>query len=308
LDRLIAALARRQHGVVAHRQLLKLGLGKTAIHGRVTAGRLHRVHRGVYAVGHTVLTSQGHLIAAVLACGDGAVLSHRSAADLWNLRRSSGAAVDVTVQSSGRGRRKGIRVHQVSRLHPKDVTTRARIPITTFARTLLDLAAVLNERQLTYVIEQAERHQRFDQKAIKEACARSPRHRGLIALRAAVQMFEPELLHTRSNLEREFVEQCRRFGLPIPAMNVVVAGHTVDAYWAEQRLVVEIDGAAYHRTPTQRQRDAKRDADLRLAGHKVLRIPGEALENGVATVSAFLAQANAGAPATTRLRPSTLAR
>ncbi|MFL5825023.1 MAG: hypothetical protein ACJ76V_00720 [Thermoleophilaceae bacterium] len=251
-------------------------------------------------------------MAAVLACGDGAVLSHRSAADLWNLRPSSSAAVDVTVQSSGRRRRERIRVHQVTRLDQQDVTARNRIPVTTIARTLLDLSAVLNKRQLTYVIEQAERQQRFDKAAIKETSERNPRHPGLTALRAAVTTFEPEMTHTRSDLERELLDLCRRFGLPTPSMNVVVAGHTVDAFWPEHGLVVEVNSDRYHGTRRARANDAKRAADLQLAGHEVYPVAESALLNEprtvAETIAAFLAQANAGAPATTRLRPSSLAR
>ncbi|HEX8854689.1 MAG TPA: DUF559 domain-containing protein [Thermoleophilaceae bacterium] len=190
--------------------------------------------------------------------------------------------------------------------------TRDGIPVTTIARTLLDLAAVLNERQLTYAIEQAERQQRFDKKAITEACKRNPRHSGLRALRAAVQAFEPELTHTRSDLEREFVSFCRDWDIPVPAFNVVVCGYTVDAAWQRERLIVELDTRDYHDDGAGFEEDRRRDAELQRRGYRVIRITAKRLREEPQAIAELLrellAQANAGAPATTRLRPSSFAR
>jgi predicted transcriptional regulator of viral defense system len=149
LDVRLAALAKRQHGVVSLGQLLDLGLSLKGIAERVRTGRLHRIHRGVYAVSPARLRTEGYWLAAVLACGPGAVLSHRSAASLWELRAAAAPAIDVTVPSrSGRKRRRGIRVHRSSRLTAEEVMTREGIPVTTVARTLLDLADVLPSQAL----------------------------------------------------------------------------------------------------------------------------------------------------------------
>jgi predicted transcriptional regulator of viral defense system len=164
LDRLLANLAARQHGVVARRQLLKLGFGEGAIDHRLLTGRLHAVHQGIHAVGHTALTREGFLMAAVLACGEGAVLSHRNAAELWGVGSAARSDIDVTTVSRGRKPRRGIAPHQVRRLHRADRTIRDGIPVTTLARTFLDNAEVLNRRQLERQLENAERQGLFDRR------------------------------------------------------------------------------------------------------------------------------------------------
>jgi predicted transcriptional regulator of viral defense system len=156
LDARLAALAARQHGVVARRQLRALGLHDTAITERVATGRLHRVHRGVHAVGHSVLTPRGRWMAAVLAGGPGAVLSHAAAGALWDLRRSAATRIDISVPRSGRAKRDGLRVHRPRNLPPDETTTHDGIPVTTPARTILDLAATLQTRPLERLLDQAE--------------------------------------------------------------------------------------------------------------------------------------------------------
>jgi predicted transcriptional regulator of viral defense system len=156
LDRRIADLAAAQHGVVHRRQLLYLGLSDSAVGRRVAAGRLHRVHRAVYAVGHPVLGAHGRWLAAVLACRPGAVLSHASAGALWEIRPSAAERIDVTLPGAGRPRAPRLRVHRARGLGTEDVTTRRGIPVTSPERTILDLAASLSERELEKVLDRAE--------------------------------------------------------------------------------------------------------------------------------------------------------
>jgi predicted transcriptional regulator of viral defense system len=153
----IADLADRQHGVVAHRQLVALGIGKAAVQRRARAGRLHRLHRGVYAVGHRRVSAHGHWMAAVLAYGPTALLSHRSAATLWGIRPTSASRADVTVDGRTRHHQHGIVLHLPRHLHPEDRVVRDAIPITSIARTLLDLAPVLQPGHLRRALNESER-------------------------------------------------------------------------------------------------------------------------------------------------------
>ncbi|HEY3020607.1 MAG TPA: type IV toxin-antitoxin system AbiEi family antitoxin domain-containing protein, partial [Solirubrobacteraceae bacterium] len=178
LDAAVAALAERQHGVAARWQLLALGIGAGAIKYRLASGRLHEIHRGVYAVGHRVLSMRGRWMAAVLAAGRGAVLSHRAAAALWGIR--GGTAVEVT--SERHCRRAGLLVHRAT-LPPDEVTTRAGIPVTTVARTLLDLAAVLPRHDVESAFHEAEYQQRTDLTSLDALVARYRGQRGTATIR-----------------------------------------------------------------------------------------------------------------------------
>lgn len=271
-ERALVALAVRQHGVVAHRQLRELGFRPRAIQHRVAAQRLHGVHTGVYAVGRPELELRGRWMAAVLAAGPGAVLSHGDAAALLELRQAGAGAVHVTGRRSRRGGR-GIRVHRVRHLRPEDTTTVERIPVTSVARTLLDLAEVLQPRQLERAFEQAERLRVLDLRAVERVCTRSHGRRGLRALRDLLAEEQiAAALHTRSELERRFLDLCRDNALPIPALNVSVAGFEVDAFWPQARLVVELDGYSFHRSRESFERDRARDAALQVAGCRVVRV------------------------------------
>jgi very-short-patch-repair endonuclease len=275
VDRLIAALAERQHGVVAIWQLVELGLGPDAIQYRVSVGRLHRVHRGVYAVGHRKLTREGHRIAAVLAYGPDAVLSHRSAAAHWGIGHAS-YRHDVTTPQSKRSR-KTIRAH-TAKLHPEDRTVHNGIPITTPARTILDLAAQCPKDQLTYLIEEADRKHRLDLAALDRAIARRPRAAGVARVKAVLKTYRGPA-DTRSKLERKFRRLIARANLPEPQFNVLIAGITVDVYWPQWKLVVEIDSDAYHDNPRAFETDRIRDATLQKIDLRVLRVTGDRLDN-----------------------------
>jgi len=282
IDRLIAELADRQHGVVAVWQLLELGLGRGGIQYRVSIGRLHRIHHGVYAVGYRKLTRQGHRMAAVLAYGPDAVLSHRSAAAHWGIGQAS-YRFDVTTPQSKRSR-KTIRAH-TSRLDPEDRSIHDGIPITSVARTILDLAAQLSKESLTHLVEEADRKQRFDLRAIDRAIARRPNATGVARLKAVLAAYRGTA-DTRSRLERQFRALIHRTGLPEPQFNVLLAGLTVDVYWPQWKLVVELDGEPYHNNPDAFESDRIRDATLQKHDIRVLRVTGDRLDHAPGAVLA----------------------
>jgi predicted transcriptional regulator of viral defense system len=265
--RKVADAAARSHGVVAYDELIELGVGPCAVKRWAADGRLHRLYRGVYAVGHKVLTVHGRWMAAVKACGPGAVLSHISAAALWDLIRSSSPIVHVT--TPGRASPKGIRVHRVRRLHPDDVAVVDQVPVTSVARILLDLADVLQPRQLIRAIEQAERLQIFDMRAIERLLARSNGRR-VAVLRSAIAAVKGEPPRVNSNWERDLLDFCEDHGIPRPELNVIVEGHEVDALWRAKKIVVELDSWRFHRHLAAFVDDRRKIATLQLAGYLVL--------------------------------------
>ena len=266
----IAALAGRQGGVVARRQLVELGLSAAAIDHRVRAGRLHAVHRAVYAVGHRVVGVVGRRWAAVLACGVGAVLAGVSAAAAYEIRRSSSATIHVLVGRGGRERRDGIRLHWCRSLPADEVTTLDGLPITTPARTLLDLAAGgLRGRALEAAVDTAERKRLLDFADLHELLARYPGRSGTPALKAVLERYRGG--DTRSELELLVAELCDAHGLPRPLENCVIEGKVRDFYWPHARLVVEADSYSWHRSPSALDDDRERDVELTLAGYRSLR-------------------------------------
>jgi very-short-patch-repair endonuclease len=285
IDELIAALAERQHGVVGRVQLVALGLSHRAIDGRVAAGRLHAVHRGGYAVGHRRLTREGRWMAAVLACGPGAALSHRDAGALWDLSATDRRGIEVSTPRHRRDRA-GIEIHR-ARLEPDETTIHEGIPVTTVARTLLDLAAVLPRHRLKRVVEQAEILRLADRTSLDALLARYPRRQGTAALRE-MRRAVPTL--TRSELERRFVAFLDAHDLPRPRVNAVVEGFEVDFHWPDQRLIAELDGRAAHDTVTAFERDRARDRALQAAGWRVVRITWHQLHDEPARIAADLAR------------------
>jgi hypothetical protein len=285
-DREIARLAERQHGLVTHEQLVRLGLGGPGVQHRLCAKRLHRLHRGVYAVGHPNVSQLGRLMAAVLAFGPEAVLSHRSAAALWGLRPDHRRVIDVTARRGSHGRRSGIAVHLVRELHPDDRTSVEGIPVTTVARTLLDLAQVVGDEALRRALEQAERLRLFDLRAVDALIDRAEGRRGVRTLKRALVAYREPPHVTRSELERGFLALCRDAGLPAPATNAWITDQEVDMLWADQRLVVELDGHHYHQTVAAFERDRIRDTALQLAGYRVLRVTKRRLDSEPSAVIA----------------------
>jgi predicted transcriptional regulator of viral defense system len=265
IDQEIAALAGAQYGVVSRAHLRAIGLSDDAVDRRIARGRLHAVHRGVYAVGHPVLTIEGRWMAAVLAGGADAVLSHASAAAAWDLRPTGSGAIHVTVPGDrGRRRRAGLRVHRSVTLEQSDTTTRRGIPITTPLRTILDLAATVDGRPLEHALDLAEQHGLIDFAELH--------HRSVPAsLRAVLALYTAGSTVTRSEMEERFLALCDHYGLPRPATNTRIEGHEVDFVWREARLVVEVDGYRYHRSPSRFESDRERDVILAVAGWQVLR-------------------------------------
>jgi very-short-patch-repair endonuclease len=297
VDRRLAALADRQYGVVTRAQLRRLGIGDTGIRERVRTHRLRRLHRGVYALGHTALRPEAYWLAAVLACGDGAVLSHVSAAEHWNVWRSATARIDVTVPSrAGRPRRSGIRIHRSRRLGPKDVTVHEGIPVTTLARTLIDLADVLPKQVLKRAIDEADYHRLLDMTSLLAAVHRNPGRRG--AKVVALAQAPPE--RTRSGFERRFLAAIERHGLPRPKVAVPVEGYEADFLWPEARLVVETDGFGAHGTRRAFEHDRRRDRLLARAGYRTVRLTELALRDEEAEVVAALRDLLTRAPAGAR--------
>ncbi len=281
----MAELACRQHGVVRRSQLVALGLGDRAIENRLRAGQLHRVYQGVYAVGHTNLTTEGHYLSAVLACGERAVLSHRSAAVMWRICPKRGPRVDVTVPSGGsRARRGAVIVHR-SPLPADHVTVRERIPLTTPARTIVDLADCSSRRELERAIDEAV-YLRLDLSSMQPL----PGRRGAKTLAAVLDAHAAGTTRTRSDFEELLLELCDSHGLPRPLVNQVIAGYEVDFVWPQARLIVETDGWSAHRRRSAFEHDRVRDATLQVAGWRVVRITWRRLVSEPETVARQLAQ------------------
>jgi very-short-patch-repair endonuclease len=272
-DARLAELAVAQHGVVSRAQLLDLGHTRTGIQRRLEKRRLLRVHRGVYAVGHKRLAARGRWMAAVLASGTGAVLSHLEAAALHDLRPIGSGRVDVTATS--RHSLPGIRSHWARTLDRDDCTKIDGIPVTTLARTYLDIAEVLNHRRLIEALEAGQRQNRFDVGAVEAVIARNPGRRGIAPLQAALAELADDPPFLQSDLERAFRALSRTHGLPEPQYNVYVEGLLVDAVWPEHRLVVEVDGWNYHRTKRSFEEDRRRDRKLLRARWRVARFTGD---------------------------------
>ena len=305
LDVRLAALAKRQHGVVTWAQMLDLGLGPHGIAERVRTGRLHRIYRGVYAVSPARLRKEGYWLAAVLACGLGAVLSHRSAASLWELRPSAAQAIDVTVPSrSGRKRRRGIKVHRSGRLTPAEVMIRDGIPVTTVARTLLDLADVLPAQRLKRAIDEAEYRGRFDLTSLRAVVQANPGRRGAELLDLVAEPAQ----RTRSDLEDDFLAFCRRHRLPRPDVGATIGGYEVDFVWPDARLIIETDGLAVHRTRRAFEDDRERDRRTLRAGYRTVRLTDRAMRDDELEVTEALRELLAQAATSSARRAASRAR
>jgi very-short-patch-repair endonuclease len=256
-DIAIARIAGNQHGVITAAQIAAAGLSPAGITRRLSAGRLHRIHRGVYAVGHRRLSNEGRWMAAVLTCGEGAILSHRSAAEHWGIRRRDrrpsvaggrgDGVVEVTVPGdAGRAKRGGIKLYRSQTLLPKDSTRLGGIPVTTPSRTLKDLRTVVGRSEFGTALREAE--------FLRLPIGNQDEHDG-----------------TRTRLEARFLALCMRHRLPQPEVNVKLDRFEVDFLWKEQRLVVEVDGWESHRSRSAFEDDRARDARLAVLGYRVVR-------------------------------------
>jgi very-short-patch-repair endonuclease len=288
LDGEIARLAQRQHAVVATRQLRALGLSRNAIAARAAAGRLHRIHRGVYAVGHPLLPRYGRWMAAVLAAGPGAALSHASAAALWEIRATQATRIDVTVRTTGGREQRALRIHRITTLRADETTHRHGIPVTTPARTLLDLAGSLPRRALERALDEAEILELFDLRRLRALIPAHQGERGVRRLAAALDDHEAGSTVTRSELEEQFLALCGQHELERPRVNATIAGLEVDFLFAAQRLVVEVDGYRFHRSRRAFERDRERGAILAAAGYSVVRFSYDQVATNAEAVVAAL--------------------
>ncbi len=285
IDARIARLAATQHGVVARRQLA--GVASASIAARVADGRFVRLHRGVYAVTHTALRPEAFRLAAVLACGDDAVLSHRSAGEAWGLCVNGRSRHEVTSPSGGGRTLKSVEVRRAS-LHVEDRRLLDGVPLTSPARTLLDLAAVLPAARLAKALERAEALRLFDLVGLQAVLGRAHRRAGTARLRAALRAYAPEPAFTRSELERIALMFARRYRLPQPVVNCEHLGEELDFFWPAAGLNVECDGWETHRTRAAYERDRRRDRRLQAAGVRVVRVTAAQLRHEPAQVAADL--------------------
>lgn len=272
----LAVLAGRQHGVISIRQLQRLGYSHSSVRRAVESGRLHRLHHGVFSVGHTNLSLNGRCLAAVLASGPGSRLSHYSAGWLLGLISTRPVPVHVTTPVR-RKRRDAVRIHHSGTLVDVDGALERGIPVTSIARTALDLAAVMRFRNLCRLIRRAEELRVFDLSDFRSVLARNRGHRGAYPLERALAIYEPPCL-TRSELERDFVRLVERAGLPRAITAFNVAGYELDVYWPELCFAVELDVYATHGAHEPFEEDRLRDEDLKLAGVELTRVTGVRFE------------------------------
>ncbi len=294
-NEVLAELAACQHGVFALWQLPELGIRPSTVRSRVARRALHRVHPDVVSVGHPLLlTRAGRFMAAVLACGDGAALSHRSAACHRGLRADNRSTIDVTSpKSRGRGI-DAISAHSGATLLPRDVEIVDGIPCTTLARTLLDLAEVVSRRSLERAIDRAEILRSLDMRPINDILARAHGRKGATTLRTLLSEMQLGSTTTRSELEERFLTICRAINRPPDGVNAWLpypggGGAEADFLWRGQRLIVEVDGRETHGTPQAFEHDRRRDQRLNLIGWRVVRFTWRQVEHEAATVAATLA-------------------
>lgn len=290
VDRVIGGLAGRQHGVVCRRQLLAAGLSRHSIDGRIARGALHVVYTGSYLVGHRAVRVEARWMAAVLACGVGAVLSHRSSGQLWGLLPRSPHLPEVTRPSSNRTQ-DGILVHR-SALPPDEVTEVDGIPVTSPFRTVFDLAATLpRQRELERAINEAEVRQLRDRVSLPMLLERYPRRRGAKWVRELLAVREPGGI-TRNDFEEDFVAFLDAHDLPRPRLNATLALRgrffEPDCIWDEQRLIVELDGRDVHGTHEAFESDRQRDRILLAEGWRWARVTWRQLRDEPEAIAADL--------------------
>jgi hypothetical protein len=275
--RAIRELAERQHGLVARWELLEIGIGERVNQVRAEAGLLVPVFRGVFSVGHGRITRKGRWMAAVLASGPRAVLSHGSAMHLWGMRGSR-EPVEVLRRAGGpRYRRPGIRIHQTRRLPVDHVTEEAGIPVTTIERTLLDMAGRLGDRRLERAIVAADRSGRLSWAELARLVRSGRGKKGIPRLRRIAVEVDPRAADAFSPPEVDFLALCREAGLPLPEVNVLVEDNLVDFLWPAAKVVVETDSYAYHGDRVAFENDHEGTVALTVAGYEVHRATAKML-------------------------------
>jgi predicted transcriptional regulator of viral defense system len=299
LDAEVGRIAGEQFGVVSREQLEALGLTGEAAIKRALSGRLYRVHQRVYSLTPQVMTKRGVLMAAVLACGPGATLSHNSAAYLWGLVDKWAEPIDVTAPNR-RGRSPdGVTAHRDGSLQPIDKTRLYGIPCTSLARTLLDYGGIVREWELRRAVAQAEVLGVLDWRAVRSILRRGHRRRGVARLRLVVDSLHPQTKRTRGELERLFLAMCIRADLPQPEVNIwldVPGGKPLQAdfLWRDARLILEADSRRFHDTASAFEYDRKREQRFQVAKWRVSRCTWAQVEHEpkrlAATIEALLAQ------------------
>jgi hypothetical protein len=289
-ERRVLAQARAQRNLLTVSQLETLGVGADAVQHRVSSGRWRRVHRGVYTVAQAPLDRDTRQLAALLACGPHAVLSHRSAAALWGLIDDR-PVLQITVPYGSGGRRapSGAKLHRTRRLEPADLTARRGLPVTTVARTLVDLAAAVDREELERAVHEAEVLRLLDRATVEAAITRLPARAGVGALRAALGTAAPD--PTNSEFVRRYLSLCRRHGLPHPQTTVYLdAGFPkrteIDILYRAERLIIELDGEQTHLTRRRFHHDRRRDAALAARGYLTLRYTWHRVTREAPTVAA----------------------
>ncbi len=289
LDLLLARLATRQHGVVTGEQLRALGLSQSTINRWAQTGRLHRLHRGVYAVGHTALRWQAAYVAGVMVAGEDAALSHVSAAAWWGIRPlPSAKTIHVTVPTTnGRKRHRDLIIHRSRNLPPHEVTTHDGLVVTTVARTLLDFTGTAPRHLADRAVEVAvtRRLVGHDVHEVIDAHANAP---GGATLRSLLREHGDHGNWRQSDFEAYIIDICRTHGIPLPQTNVPLLGEVVDAYWPEYAVVAEPDGMTFHGTRAAARRDRRNDASRMANGIITVRITDElAQQDGRAVAAAI---------------------
>ena len=283
------------YGVISRAELLTLGVDRGSISWRLETGSLHVLFPGVYAVGHANVTLRGRWLAAVLACGPGACLSHRDAAALYDIRQSSRRAIDVTAPGRSRHNRPGISIHRPRFLHPDDVTIEDGIPVTTVARTFLDLAEVTSPTHLRRAWDQSQRLGLFDRTAVLATCARANGRRGLKHVKTLLAE-EADVTHSKSEMQSRFDDVFRRFpDLKRPVQNTLLHGREVDGFYPDELIAIELDSYEFHgKTHRQHERDREKQLFLQKKGYQVVRLTWKMLQNP-AQVASDLTQLRADA-------------
>jgi very-short-patch-repair endonuclease len=293
-DALIWEIAARQHGVVSRAQLIAAGIPAAVLDRRLRAGRLRALHRGVFSAG-PVVSVHARALAAAFACGPSAVVSQCTAAALWRIVPPAQDGADVTVNvAGGMRRRAGIRVRRVARLVPDEVTILHGIPITTPARTLVDLADALPSHELERAVAEALALRLTTAARIQALVDRYPRQRPTSRLRTILHGQATRGV-PRSKVEALFVALLRRSRIGLPEVNVIVCGFEVDFFWRGEGLVAEVDGYAVHAPRRRFEGDRRRDAELAAAGLRVMRVTWRQINDEPEAVAVRLALALAAA-------------
>lgn len=288
-DIVVAWIAARQLGLITAAQLHAAGVGRGSIEWRLANGLLHRVFRGVYLVGHEVPAAGAFELAAVLACGDGTVVSHRSAAALWGLARRPVGEVQVTVAGRDCRSRDGLRVHAVERLAATDRRHKSGIPVTSPARTVIDFAATTGREEAERAIAEACALKLTDEAQILAAIERGPNRAGVAQVRAILGQ-PGGAKRTRSDGERAMLRLVRAARLPVPMTDVPLLGFTADFLWPAERVIVEVDGYDVHSHRAAFERDHRRDVVHKDGGYEVLRFTGRQLDEAFVYAAVVIAR------------------